>query len=304
MRIAILADIHGNLPALEAVLSDLRQVSPALVIVNGDLVNRGPASREVLERLWELASSKAGLALAPQGFYFTLGNHDDLLVRWARRDPSLAELYQDPLFGPAAWSVAQLSQAHLDWLAQLPYQVALQEGQVLGLAQAQGAGERVEVRITHGSPRHYREGYDEHSLGALAEIEQRYPARLLVGSHTHKPFMGQLERALVLGTGAVGSPFNGDVRAQYVVVELGENHVQVDFRQVPYDLEATLRAFYESGLMEEGGLGAEIFYHETRTARSLLMNFWHWAEALGRPRDQEAWRLYQAAHPERFSAKL
>ncbi len=45
--------------------------------------------------------------------------------------------------------------------------------------------------------------------------------------------MYQLGEALVLNSGAVGAPFNGDVRAQYVVVEIGENHVQVDFRQIP-----------------------------------------------------------------------
>jgi predicted phosphodiesterase len=304
MRIAILSDIHGNLPALEAVLADLKEVRPQLVIVNGDIVNRGPSNREVLERLLNLSVSKQGRALAPEGFWFTLGNHDDLLVRWARHDPSLKDLYIDPLFEPTAWSVAQLSQAHLDWLGGLPFQVAIGETlrRAFGLDKAEGKGEKVLLRATHGSPRHYREGYDEHQdLSTLNEISQGYPARLLVGAHTHRPFMYQLGEALVLNSGAVGAPFNGDVRAQYVVVEIGENHVQVDFRQIPYDLQAALQAYYDSGLMEAGGLGADIFYHETRTARSLLMHFWYWAEAQALPRDWDAWRLYRAAHPERFA---
>ncbi len=303
MRIAILSDIHGNLPALEAVLTDLKETRVHLVVVNGDLVNRGPSNREVLERLLNLSSSRQGRALAPQGFWFTLGNHDDLLVKWAQRDPSLAALYNDPLFEPTAWSVAQLPQTHLDWLNNLPFQVVIGEmpQQVYGLDKAEGIGERVLVRVTHGSPRHYREGYDEHqTLSTLTEISEDYPARLLVGSHTHRPFMYQLGEALVLNSGAVGAPFNGDVRAQYVVLEVGDNHVQVDFRQIPYNLQAALQAYYDSGLMEQGGLGADIFYHETRTARSLLMNFWHWAEAHTRPRDWDSWRLYQATHPERF----
>ncbi|GIW25527.1 metallophosphoesterase [Meiothermus sp.] len=303
MRVAILSDIHGNLPALEAVLADLKEVQAHLVVVNGDLVNRGPSNREVLERLLNLSSSHQGRALAPLGFWFTLGNHDDLLVKWARRDPELAELYGDPLFQPTAWSVARLSQTHLDWLGNLPFQIVVDEisQKILGLDKAEGMGEKVLVRVTHGSPRHYREGYDEHqTLGILSEIGEDYPARLLVGSHTHRPFMYQLGEALVLNSGAVGAPFNGDVRAQYVVVEVGENHVQVDFRQIPYNLQAALQAYYDSGLMEEGGLGADIFYHETRTARSLLMPFWHWAQAAGCPRDWDSWRLYQATHPERF----
>jgi len=303
MRVAVLSDIHGNLPALEAVLADLKQVRPQMVIVNGDIVNRGPSNREVLERLLELSGSREGRTLAPEGFWFTLGNHDDLLVKWAQRDPALNDLYTDPLFEPTAWSVAQLSQTHLDWLGHLPFQVVIEEmpRRTFGLDKAEGIGERVLLRATHGSPRHYREGYDAHqTLSTLSEISGDYPARLLVGSHTHRPFMYQLGEALVLNSGAVGAPFNGDVRAQYVVLEIGENHLQVDFRQIPYNLQAALQAYYDSGLMEAGGVGAEIFYHETRTARSLLMHFWYWAESQALPRDREAWRLYRAAHPERF----
>lgn len=304
MRVAVLSDIHGNLSALEAVVQDLEQVRASLVIVNGDIVNRGPSSREVLEYLWDLSSSKLGRTLAPEGFWFTLGNHDDLLVKWAQRDPSLAELYNDPLFEPTAWSVSRLPQAHLDWVGNLPFQVAVAENpqRVFVLDKADGMGESVLLRATHGSPRHYREGYDEHQTpDTLTEIGEDYPARLLVGSHTHRPFMYQLGQALVLNSGAVGAPFNGDVRAQYVVAEIGVNHLMVDFRQIPYNLQTALRAFYDSGLMEEGGLGADIFYHETRTARSLLMNFWNWSQGRNLPRDWDSWWLYQAAHPERFA---
>jgi predicted phosphodiesterase len=304
MRVAILSDIHGNLTALKAVVQDLKQVRASLVIVNGDMVNRGPCNLEVLEYLWELSSSKLGRALAPEGFWFTLGNHDDLLVKWARRDPSLAELYHDPLFEPTAWSVARLSQAHLDWIGKLPFQVAVEEHpqRVFALDRAGGMGESLLLRATHGSPRHYREGYDEHQApDTLSEIGADYPARLLVGSHTHRPFVYQLGQAMVLNSGAVGAPFNGDVRAQYVVAEIGPNHVMVDFRQIPYNLQATLRAFYDSGMMDQGGLGAEIFYHETRTARSLLMPFWNWSLRQNLPRDRDSWRLYQTAHPERFA---
>jgi len=304
MRVAVLSDIHGNLPALEAVLADLEKVQVHLVVVNGDIVNRGPSNLEVLERLRDLSFSKQGRNIAPEGFWFTLGNHDDLLVKWAQRDPTLAELYNHPLFKPTAWSVARLPQTHLDWISNLPFQVALDEipQRLFGLDKAEGIGEKVLVRATHGSPRHYREGYDEHqTLSTLTEISEDFPARLLVGSHTHRPFMYQLGEALVLNSGAVGAPFNGDVRAQYVVVEIGENHVQVDFRQIPYNLQIALRAYYDSGLMEEGGLGADIFYHETRTARSILMSFWHWAEAQAHPHNWDSWRLYQVAHPDQFA---
>lgn len=281
MRVAILSDIHGNLPALEAALADLEGLDADLVVVNGDCINRGPANREVIERMWELAQKGR--------FRFTLGNHDDLVLRWARHDPSLSELYDDPLFVSTGWAASQLQPEHLEWIAALPYQIYLEE---LGL------------RIAHGSPRHYREGYDERlSDTAIAEIVQEYPARTLVGSHTHRPYVRQQGGTLVLNSGAVGSPFNGDPRAQYMLLEISPEQTLWEFRQVPYDLEAALRAFHASGLLEEGGLGAHLFYLELQTARSLLTPFLLWAVAQGLPRDWDSWRLFQQAHPERFSVR-
>lgn len=292
MRIAILADIHANLRALEAVLEDLKDVQPELIVVNGDTVNRGPSNRQVIERLWEQPN-----------LWFTLGNHDDLLLKWNLQDPVFKDTYAEPLFGSMGWAAAQLGQAHLDWIKALPYQVALNaSGNIAPLDKGEGIGERLEVRITHGSPRHYREGYDKYqSLEVLGEISQDYPARLLVGSHTHHPFMYQQGNSLFLNSGAVGAPFNGDTRAQYVVVELGENHVQVDFRQIPYNLEAALTDFHSSGMLSDGGLGAELFYLELQTGRSYLTPFFLWAIEQKLPRDRSSWSLFKQAFPERFT---
>ncbi|MER3553523.1 MAG: metallophosphoesterase [Meiothermus sp.] len=309
MRIAVLADIHANFPALQAVLADLEQVKPDLVVVNGDFVNRGPSNCQVIERLWNFEAEHGKV-------WFTLGNHDDLVLKWARQDPSLSNLYDDPLFVPAGWAAAQLGQAHLDWIDTLPFQVGIEEnGAAFGLDKLEGIGQNLFLRATHGSPRHYREGYDDHqSLDVLTEIAQDYPARLLVGSHTHRPFMYGLEGSLFLNSGAVGAPFNGDTRAQYIVIEAGENQVatsmarrleprkvQVDFRQIPYNLEAALRDFQTSGLLEEGGLGAQVFQLELRLGRSFLTPFWMWASKAGLPRDEESWKLFQTAFPERFA---
>lgn len=295
MRIAVLADIHANFPALQAALADLSEVKPDLVIVNGDFVNRGPSNRQVIERLWDFQDGHKDV-------WFTLGNHDDLVLKWARQDPSLSNLYDDPLFVSAGWAAAQLNQAHLDWIDILPFQVGMEgSGVTFGLDQLEGIGQKLFLRATHGSPRHYREGYDDHqSLDVLTEIASDYPARLLVGSHTHRPFMYGLENSLFFNSGAVGAPFNGDTRAQYIVIEAGENHVQVDFRQVPYNLEAALRDFQTSGMLEEGGLGAQIFRLELRLGRSFLTPFWMWASKQGLPRDEGSWKLFQTAFPERF----
>ena len=274
MRIAILADIHGNLSALEAVLTDLAQTRPDQVVVNGDLVNRGPHSHQVVERL-----GNAGLS-------FTLGNHDHLVVQWARQDPKIASLFPDPLFSNLNWVVQQMNPGQLEWLDRLPYQLHLEE---LG------------TRIAHGSPRHYREGYDERlSETAFDEIARDYPARVLVGSHTHHPYIRQRDGVLMLNTGAVGASFNGDPRAHYLLLQVEGEQVEYEVRKLEYNYPAAKQAFHTSGLLEAGGMAAHIFYQELQSARSILTPFWFWTEQNSRPRDPENLKAFAQEFPERF----
>ena len=80
MRLAIIADVHGNLPALEAVLADVAEQRVDRLIVNGDLANRGPDTLAVLERMRGTLERDA-----------TLGNHDDLMLMWYGRRGNRAE---------------------------------------------------------------------------------------------------------------------------------------------------------------------------------------------------------------------
>ena len=85
MRVAILADIHGNLQALEAVLEDVARLAVDRMVVNGDMVNRGPNNPAVMACL---AQTEATM---------TLGNHDDLMTKWVDRDPDLPpSFFEDP----------------------------------------------------------------------------------------------------------------------------------------------------------------------------------------------------------------
>lgn len=274
LRIAVLADIHGNLSALEAVLSDLTQTQPDTIIVNGDLVNRGPQSGEVVERLWE------------SGAAFTQGNHDHLLVQWAQRDAKIAHLFEDPLFGNLDWVTRQMTLGQLEWLSRLPYQIHLQDS---------------DIRIAHGSPRHYREGYDERlSQIAFEEIARDYPARVLVGSHTHHPYTRQHGGVLMLNTGAVGASFNGDPRAHYLLLEIEGEKVEYELRRLEYNYQAAKQAFPRSGLLEAGGMAAQIFYRELHSARSIFTPFWLWTEKNQRPKDPESLKAFAQIFPERF----
>ena len=279
MRVAILADIHGNRPALEAVLDDVAEVDPDQVVLNGDLVNRVPEGVAVLE----LLEGVAGVRL--------LGNHDDLMRKWVERDADLPSTwFDDPFWRATGWCAQRLADAgRIEELAAAPLTHRLD---------VPGAPR---VVISHGSPRDYREGYGRHlTERAIAEIAHENSAGVLVGSHTHRPLRRTSGCVQVYNTGAVGTPFNGDPRAQYLVLTLERGRWSAEFRAVPYAREAALAAFHGTGFLDEGGVSAHIFHAELRYARPFLVPFLRWTGETGRDRDVPAWRAFRATFPERF----
>ncbi len=279
MRVAVIADIHANVPALEAVMADVASLGADRLVVNGDVVNRGPGNVEAMRLLGERLASG------------TLGNHDDLMRMWVERDPELpAEWFDDPFWASAGWAARQLQDAGLvDAIRRLPMTLRISVAGAPSLL------------VSHGSPRHYREGYGKYLTDeAISEITQMHPADVLVGSHTHRPLQRRWGHYLVLNTGAVGSPFNGDPRAQYLVLTLEDGRWAPQFRRVPYDREAALRAFADSGYLDEGGLSARIFLEELRNARSYLVPFLMWCEEQGRERSEAAWEEFQRRFEQRF----
>lgn len=279
--VAVLADVHGNLPAFEAVARDVEALGAERVIANGDMVNRGPDGVAVVERL------------RARDWTATLGNHDDLMRMWVERDPSLPPTYYDAtIWRGTAWCAARLDDAGL-----LPRLTGLPMTASVG-------GDGVDrILVSHGSPRHYREGYTHRTPAeTISEIVEMHPAEVLVGSHTHRPLERRWGGHLVLNTGAVGAPFNGDPRAQYLILRREGAEWRPEFRRVPYDRDAALEAYAREGYVEEGGLSALLFWIEAATARSFLVPFLMWSEERGLEPDEASWEAFRERHRDRFAA--
>ena len=282
VRLAFIADIHGNQDALEAVLADIKAQGAERLYVNGDVVNRGPDSVQALETL---------LALSPQPM-FVMGNHDDLMRLWLSRDETLpGDWFEDPFWAATAWSAEQLNAAGLiDTIAHWPMTARVEVGRLPS------------IEVAHGTHAYYRE-----SLGSrtpenrLIELLEEAQTGVIIGSHTHKPMIQSVEGGrLVLNTGAVGAPFNDDPSAQYLILDSVNDRWQPTLRAVPYDRSGVLKRFESSGLLAEGGVSAEIFREEVRLARSFYTPYWMWTEDGGRPRTPETWGQFQTEFPERF----
>ena len=223
MRIAALSDIHGNLPALEAVLAEVALEAPDLLVICGDVAS-GPLPVETLNLLVTLSDTR-----------FLRGNADRSLVAGfdGTARPRLA--------GPAAdWCAAQLSKEHRDFLASFPADVRLE---IDGLGR---------VLFCHGSPRGDEEMMTSATPeGRLREVTAGANADVIVCGHTHMQFDRRLDRVRIVNPGSVGMPY-GEPGAFWAL--FGPD---IDFRRTDYDRESAAARIRESSWP-----GAAVFAHD------------------------------------------
>ena len=246
-KIAILSDIHANMHALEAVMRDLTRTGPDRVIVNGDLVGRGPQSQEVLE------------TVSRQNWTVVKGNHEDFWAQCGHGD--LPPEWEENWWKPTRLQIEQLDAHWFDWMNALP------EEHIIDLAGCPS------IQIVHGSPRQMNEGLYAHvSEASLLEVLDNTPHPVVVGAHTHYPMDRRAGNYRVLNCGSVGAPFNNNPTAQYLLLIWRNQEWAVEFRQVPYDVQAALRYWTACGYYASG-VAAQIFAYELETA---TFHFWHY----------------------------
>ena len=247
MRIAVLSDIHGNLPALRAVLADIEGWNPDKVIVNGDLVNRGPNSRECLEIMRERVVTEA--------WQVVIGNHEEFVLHCADNPPGSAPV-DDQFRQFTDWTLARLGDS-VDWLREWPESISFS-----GPDGSAGT-------VRHGSLRGSRDGI--HREMSDRELIGRVPGEcdLFLTAHTHTPFSRYHDGRLVVNSGSVGTPFDGDHRACYWRIEWRQKRWYGRPVRVDYDIESARRSFTQSGFLDEAGPFAALFLAELESARHL-----------------------------------
>ena len=279
-RLAILADIHGNLPALEVVLADLAAFPVDGVVVAGDLINWGPCSAAVVER-----------AVA-EGWAVIRGNNEFYLLDY------------DTPRAPAAWA-DPMQYTLLPWLRR----------QLAGPLHARIAAwpdtlsirppDAPPLRIVHGSARDNNAGIvPDVTEAELATLLEGVTEETVVAAHTHLPLDRRVGRWHILNPGSVGVPLQGELVGSYLLLDGDRRGWRGTFRRVPLDNAAVFATFAASGFVEECGVIGSLVVDEFRTARLQVLPFLDWRRAIcpSAPFDAATLARFRATDPLPYTA--
>lgn len=231
MRILLLADIHSNWPALEAI-----RESFDVCLCLGDLVDYGTDPVPCVEWVRQKASAAVR------------GNHDHAVAQRipSRRSTGLGRIASAAR--PVHWQV--LTPSQLSFLGRLPVTRRMEL-------------DHRSFYLVHATPRDPLDEYLKNDAAGWQARLDGIDADFVCVGHTHQPFCLELERTRVINPGSVGQPRDGDPRAAYCLIDNGKVHL----RRVEYDIERTLNQMRQCGFPDDA---FEVAAHFLRTGGRML----------------------------------
>ncbi|MDY6873057.1 MAG: SAM-dependent chlorinase/fluorinase [Chloroflexota bacterium] len=225
MKLTILADIHGNLPALKAVLRHAQGRGATERILNlGDATGYGPFPNKIVNGMHDVR------------WVNILGNYDKKAVSKANKEDGWKKVNTPDKRAMFDWTYHALSKRARKFLRALPEsrQVTLGGKTIL---------------MTHGSPASHTEHLlpetPQSRFEALAELAG---VDIVLCGHSHQAFTRQVGETLFINPGSLGRPDDGDPRASYAILTMDGDDLRVEHFRVPYDLMPSVRKLRRSGL--------------------------------------------------------
>lgn len=251
-RLAILADIHGNMPALEAVIADLEQFQPDQVIVAGDAINWAPFSAQVLE------------AIDARRWTVIRGNHEFYLLDL--HTPRAPAIWKDrTVYGALHLLQEEISSVWFNRIATWPDQLSLY------------FPDAPPILVVHGSPRSNREHMMQSTPDEqIRALLQNVPQSIVICAHSHIAMDRQVDGWRLINPGSVGLPLDLIIQASYALLDAVDGEWRATFRRVPYEIAAVEQAFEEQNVIERAGPMTRLALEEFRTAQVYASVFHSW----------------------------
>jgi len=232
MKVALIGDIHANLPALEAVLAHIQEQGIEKIWNVGDFVGYGAFPDEVVQ-LFRTAQH-----LRNENVLNIVGNYDLQVLEFKQKKAKWRKKKHPQKYLAFQWAYENLSKKNRKYLRFLSQEIRMK---VKGYR----------ILLTHGSPA----SNDEHLTPEtpkkrLRELAKLAKADIVICGHSHQPFAQQVDDVWFINTGSVGRPDDGDPRACYAILEIESDKIQVQHYRVEYDVERAVAAIREHELPE------------------------------------------------------
>ena len=225
VKIALIGDVHANLPALEVVLAHAHQQGVEAIWNSGDFLGYGAFPDEVVVRL------------RAEGALSIIGNYDLKVLKFPKQKEKWGKSKHPQKYLAFQWAYEHLSKENRKYLRSLPEEIRLEVG-----------GKN--ILLTHGSPASNEEALTpdtpDERLRELAAIK----ADVIICGHSHQAFARQLDDTWFINPGSVGRPDDGDPRTAYAILQIGPDLFQVEHFRLKYDVDRAVKAIRENGLPE------------------------------------------------------
>jgi predicted phosphodiesterase len=240
LQIALISDIHANLPALEAVLDDIeRRAGIDATYHLGDLVGYAPWPNQTVA------------LLESRGIIGVAGNYDSTVATDYKHcgckyeDPRQEELSHVSY----RWTQAHVSAKTKRFLGELPFRLDIRAGG--------GHESGPTLILVHGTPTlntvYWTEDRTDSFCLKMARLSGASRGDVIAFGHTHKPWTRTVEGIHFVNTGSVGRPKDGDPRAGYVIATVTATQPAFDFVRVTYDIDRAVKGIESSELPNDFG---------------------------------------------------
>jgi len=227
MKVALIGDVHANLPALEAVLAHAREQGVEAIWNVGDFVGYGAFPDEVVR------------LLRKEDVLSIVGNYDLKVLQFKQKKTKWRKKKRPEKYLAFQWAYENLSKKSRKYLRFLSQEIRIKV-----------KGQR--FLLTHGSPASNEEPLTpDTSEKRLRKLAQMARADVIICGHSHQPFAREVDGVWFINTGSVGRPDDGDPRACYAILQIEPKQIQVRHYRVEYDVEKAAAAIRERKLPED-----------------------------------------------------